>query len=138
MPKGARVSVRLPKETREELARLAFQERRPVSAVIRDFLEEAIRMRRCPGIAFMPGPTGRRAVLAGTGLEVWEVVRAYKACGEDFQKLKEAFDWLSPRQLSEALNYWRLYPEEIEEEIQRQEEILSRGPKLYPHLFPNP
>lgn len=135
MTKGMRVSVRLPVAVHRELVRVAAQERRPLSAVIRDFLEEAVRMRRCPGIAFVQGPTGRRPVLAGTGLEVWEIVRAYKACGEDFEKLKGAFDWLSPRQLRDALNYWRLYPEEIEEEIRRQVEVLQHGPELYPHLF---
>jgi uncharacterized protein (DUF433 family) len=67
-----------------------------LSAVVRDLLEEALRMRRCPGIVFVDGPTGRRPVLAGTGLEVWEVVKAYRDCGEDFKKLKETLDWLSP------------------------------------------
>ena len=95
-------------------------------------------MRRCPGIVFVDGPTGRRPVLAGTGLEVWEVVKAYRDCGEDFKKLKETLDWLSPRQLRDAFHYWHLYPEEIEEEIRRQEELKSQAPELYPHLFPRP
>ena len=120
MTKAARVSVRLPPWIQGELKRLAAGER------------------RCPGIVFVDGPTGRRPVLAGTGLEVWEVVKAYKDCGEDFEKLKETFDWLSPRQLRDALHYFRLYPKEIEEEIRRQEELKSRAPELYPHLFPSP
>ena len=78
----------------------------------------------------MDGPTGRRPVLAGAGLEVWEVIRAYKDCGEGFEKIKETLDWLSPWQLRDALHYWRLYPEEIEEELK------ARAAELYPHLFP--
>jgi uncharacterized protein (DUF433 family) len=138
MTKAARVSVRLPSWIQGELKRLAAGERRSLSAVVRDLLEEALRMRRCPGIVFVDGPTGRRPVLAGTGLEVWEVVKAYKDCGEDFEKLKETFDWLSPRQLRDALHYFRLYPKEIEEELRRQEELKSQAPELYPHLFPRP
>jgi uncharacterized protein (DUF433 family) len=138
MTKAARVSVRLPSWIQGELKRLAAGERRSLSAVVRDLLDEALRMRRCPGIVFLDGPTGRRPVLAGTGLEVWEVVKAYKDGGEDFEKLKETFDWLSPRQLRDALHYFRLYPKEIEEEIRRQEELKSRAPELYPHLFPRP
>jgi uncharacterized protein (DUF433 family) len=106
MTKAARVSVRLPSWIQGELKRLAAGERRSLSAVVRDLLEEALRMRRCPGIVFVDGPTGRRPVLAGTGLEVWEVVKAYRDCGEDFEKLKETFDWLSPRQLRDALHYF--------------------------------
>jgi uncharacterized protein (DUF433 family) len=88
--------------------------------VVRDLLEEALRMRRCPGIVFVDGPTGRRPVLAGAGLEVWEVVKAYRDCGEDFKKLKETLDWLSPRQLRDAFHYWHLYPEEVEKKLRRK------------------
>jgi hypothetical protein len=89
MTKAARVSVRLPSWIQGELKRLAAGERRSLSAVVRDLLEEALRMRRCPGIVFVDGPTGRRPVLAGTGLEVWEVVKAYKDCGEDFENSRK-------------------------------------------------
>jgi len=119
------------------LGQLARDERRPFSAVIRDLLEEALRGRRCPGIAFVDGPTGRRPVIAGTGLEVWEVVKAYKGCGEDFAELKKIYDWLTSQQLRSALAYWQLYPEEIEEEIACQEELSEEEARArYPHLFP--
>jgi uncharacterized protein (DUF433 family) len=119
------------------LERLAHDERRPLSAVIRDLLEEALRMRHCPGIIFADGPTGRRPVIAGTGLEVWEIIQTYKECGEDFEKLGQTYDWLTPQQLRSALAYWRLYPEEIEEEIRRQEALSEEEARArWPHLFP--
>jgi len=46
-------------------------------------------MRLCPGIVLVNGPTGRKPVLAGAGLEVWEVIRAYRDCGEDFEKTRK-------------------------------------------------
>jgi len=134
--KSARVSVRLPERLQQLLQQLARDERRPFSAVIRDLLEEALRERRCPGITFVDGPTGRRPVIAGTGLEVWEVVKTYKECGEDFAELKKIYDWLTSQQLRSALAYWQLYPEEIEEELARQEELSEKEARAnYPHLF---
>jgi uncharacterized protein (DUF433 family) len=38
-------------------------------------MEEALRLRMCPGIYFEDEPSGREAKLAGTGLGVWEVIR---------------------------------------------------------------
>lgn len=137
MSKSARVSLRLSERIQKMLEQLAHDERRPLSAVIRDLLEEALRMRRCPGILFLDGPTGRRPVITGTGLEVWEIVQTYRECGEDFEKLGQAYDWLTRQQLRGALAYWRLYPEEIEEEIHRQETFSAEEAQArYPHLFP--
>jgi len=137
MPKSARVSLRLSEQVQRMLEQMAQDERRPLSAVIRELLEEALKMRHCPGIIFVNGPTGRRPVIAGTGLEVWEVIQTYKECGEDFEKLKEAYDWLTPQQLRSALAYWQLYPEEIEEEIRRQEALSEEEARArWPHLFP--
>lgn len=137
MTKSARVSIRLEEEAREAVEGLAKEERRPKSAVLRELLEEAIRLRRCPGILFLEGPTGRRPVIAGTGLEVWEVIATHQQeCGEDFEKLKKAYDWLTPTQLRSALAYYRLYPQEIDEEIRRQQALTEpEAQKLYPHLF---
>ena len=35
-----------------------------------------MRMRRAPGILLADGPAGRRAVIAGTGLEAWHFLGA--------------------------------------------------------------
>ncbi|MFQ5794133.1 MAG: DUF433 domain-containing protein [Candidatus Bipolaricaulia bacterium] len=136
MSKTARVSVRLEEEARKAVEELAKEQHRPKSTVVRELLDEAIRMRRCPGIAFVDGPTGRRPVIAGTGLEVWEVITAYQECSEDFERLKEIYDWLTPIQLRSALAYYRRYPDEIDEEIQRQQALTEEeAENRYPHLF---
>ena len=44
-----------------------------------------MRMRSAPGVLFADGPAGRRAVIAGTGLDVWEVIAAWRAADEDFE-----------------------------------------------------
>ena len=38
---------------------------------------EAEKMRRVPGIVFADGPTGRRARITGTGIDVFELISGY-------------------------------------------------------------
>jgi uncharacterized protein (DUF433 family) len=47
-------------------------------------LAEVEKMRRVPGIIFVDGVTGRRACISGTGLQVWEVIKHYRALDNDF------------------------------------------------------
>ncbi len=49
MTESARVSIRLDEHTRREAQNLVAEEKRSKSAVLRDLLQEAVRMRRCPG-----------------------------------------------------------------------------------------
>lgn len=78
-------------------------------------------MRRVPGIVFMDGATGRRAVVAGTGVDVWEIVGQYREVGEDFEELKACYPWLTGVQLSSALGYYEIYPEEIDARLEKEE-----------------
>jgi uncharacterized protein (DUF433 family) len=73
-----------------------------------------------PGIVFGDGPTGRRAVVAGSGIDVWEVVATWQEVGRTFENLRRNYDWLSEEQLGAALRYYHLYPEEIEARLERE------------------
>lgn len=73
-----------------------------------------------PGIVFQDGPTGGRAVIAGTGLDVWEIIAAWQEGGRDFEELRQGYDWLSDAQLRAALRYYELYPEEIDARLERE------------------
>ena len=119
---GVQKSLRLPAETMKEIEQLANETGQDFSNVTKDLLQAAIKMRRCPGILFAEGANGRRARVAGTGIEVWEVIAAYKSVKEDFKRLQKAYHWLSPEQLKAALGYYRIYPQEIDRLIERNEE----------------
>ena len=73
-----------------------------------------------PGVVFADGPGGRRAVVAGTGLDVWEIIATWKTCGGDLGKLRKSYSWLSEPQLRAALAYYELYPEEIDARLERE------------------
>lgn len=77
-------------------------------------------MRRAPGVVFADGPAGRRAVIAGSGLDVWEVISAWRAMAEDFGRLRAGYPWLNEPQLRGALSYYRLYPEEVDARLERE------------------
>lgn len=109
---------------------------RPGSYVVSMLIDEGLRQRRCPGVVFTDGPTGRRATVAGTGIDVWEVVRVYKACGEDLEALAQALPQLSRRQLEAALHYLRCYPGEIEERLRREQVAEEELPEHFPLVKP--
>lgn len=96
---------------------------KPANALANELLEEALKMRRCPGILFSEGVTGRRARIAGTGVEVWEVIYEYQIVGENVGALKKALPHLSEKQIIAAFSYYKAYPEEIDELIQNNEAI---------------
>jgi uncharacterized protein (DUF433 family) len=104
----------------------SIRNNKAANAIANELLEEALKMRRCPGIIFSQGVTGRRARVAGTGVEVWEVVYEYQIVGKDVKTLKKALPHLTERQLIAALNYYRAYPEEINDLIQDNEAITSK------------
>jgi uncharacterized protein (DUF433 family) len=84
--------------------------------VLGELLDEALRMRQCPGIYFADEPSGRTAKIGGTGLGVWEVLRDYGA-DRDADRLRKAFPWLSQAQITAGLMYYARYRDEVQAEI---------------------
>lgn len=113
--------LRLPEELEREIEREMELRGATFTEVAASLLREAVRMRRVPGVVFMDGPSGRRAAIGGTGLDVWEVISTYKSAGNDYEHLRESYPWLSEPQLRAALVYYELYPEEIKARIEREE-----------------
>ncbi len=72
-------------------------------------------------------PKGRRARIAGTGLDVWEIIVGYKSVGWDAVALRQAFDWLDDRQIEAALSYYASFPAEIDSRIRSEEEFDIEG-----------
>ena len=123
---GIQKSLRLPPETMNEIERMAKETGQDFSNVTKDLLEEAIKMRRCPGILFAEGTGGRRARVAGTGIEVWEVIATFKSLNRDLKRLRKAYHWLSTEQLKAAVGYYAAYPHEIDR-LTEQNEGWDKG-----------
>ena len=135
---GIQKSLRLPPETLREIEQMSRESGKDFSAITKDLLEEAIKMRRCPGVVFVEGTSGRRARVAGAGIEVWEIIAASQSVKKDPARLQKSFHWLSPEQLRAALAYYSAYPQEIDRQIEKnqrwsEEEIRKRYPFMSPH-----
>jgi len=83
-------SMRIPKELVEEIQDMAQKSGKNFSTITKNLLEEAIKMHRCPGIAFAEGVSARRARIAGTGIDVWEVIANYNTVGQDLERLSKS------------------------------------------------
>jgi uncharacterized protein (DUF433 family) len=114
--KGIRLSAQLD----EEISRESTARGKSWSAMTAELLDEAIRTRRAPGVSFVDGATGRRAVVSGTGLDVWEVVATWREADRSFEALRRNYPWLSEAQLRAALAYYEIYPTEIDARLERE------------------
>jgi len=128
-------SIRIQDKTLEEIEKISKDSGREFSAVTNELLEEALKMKRCPGIVFSEGTTGRRARIAGTGLEVWEIIATYKGIAKDFARLSKAYHWLTEQQLRAAIGYYKAYKNEIDSLIKQNEEMNKKSiSEKYPFL----
>ncbi|HUG41747.1 MAG TPA: DUF433 domain-containing protein [Longimicrobiales bacterium] len=126
MAKSTARGIRVPAELQEQIER--EMEGRGVkewSAMVVELLEEAVRTRRAPGIVFADGATGRRPVVAGSGLEVWEVISVWKEMGRNYERLRTAYEWLTEPQVRSALTYYELYEGEVEEHLAREARLTQ-------------
>lgn len=132
MPKTNPINIRLEIPILHEVKSLAKMLRIPISSLLTRLITEALKIFQCPGIVFTSGPTGkRRATVAGTGLDVWEVISIYKSYSKNHKKILRDYP-LTGTQLNVALNYYELYKNEIDEEIKQNDEAeeFARSSKL--------
>ena len=120
-------SIRLRPKLRAEIERIAKRRKRSFSEVVQNLLEEGVRMERCPGIYFAAEVSGREAKVQGTGLGVWEVIRDYKTNKGDVDQLRQMLPHVGPAQLESALRYCKLYPDEIDVEIEANDRAFEEG-----------
>jgi uncharacterized protein (DUF433 family) len=130
--KGEPFSVRFSAATDRAVADEARRSRRSKSAVVEALAEEAMRMRRFPGIAFRGEDARRRPWVIGTGLDVWEVCELVEEGGS----IKEvaADTHLVDRQLQLAVAYRERYPDEIAEAIAENRRPVEEWQELYPFV----
>jgi uncharacterized protein (DUF433 family) len=119
------LSFRLLTPTLERLEARAHQIRETRTGLAERYLEEGLRMDEHPGIGFADGPAGRRAVLVGTGLDVWEVVATVK---QSRGSVAAAAKYLARplAQVRAAVRYYAAFPTEVDELLARQEASAAR------------
>ena len=127
-------TMRLRRSLRKELETTAVRTRRSVADVAQELLDEALRMRQCPGIYFADEPSGRTAKIGGTGLGVWEVVRDFSR-DQNSGRIRKAFPQLSQAQMTAALMYYSRYHDEVQAKIDANAALTPESiERQYPGL----
>ena len=125
-------SIRLDDELRAQLSATADAEATTVTDLIERFVREGLATARHPGIVFKPGPSGRRAALAG-GPDVWEIVAALRDVpGSEAKRVKTIARQfgLSERQVTIALDYASSRSDEIEARIRANDRALEEAERV--------
>jgi uncharacterized protein (DUF433 family) len=128
-------SLRMPDALVRSIEEIAIESHKDFTTTANDLLQEAIKSHQCPGIVFTEGVNGKRARIAGSGIEVWEIISSYKGLDKKVKRLARTYHWLSEQQVNSALGYYRLYPNEIDDLIGKNESWSKQSLiKKYPFL----
>jgi hypothetical protein len=134
VPEMARstTSVRLEDGLREQLAAAAGAEGTTLTELIERFVREGLACAAHPGIVFKPGPSGRRAALAG-GPDVWEIASALRhVTGPEPTRVAAVAEQfgIHERQVAIALNYAAAHREEIASRVQANDRALEEAERV--------
>lgn len=120
-------SLRLADTLRARLAAVAEDEGTTVTALVERFAHEGLAMAAHPGVVYRPGPSGRRATLAG-GPDIWEIASALRhTSGTESERvaaLSEQFG-LHERQIVVAINFAAQHHDEIAADVHMNDRALK-------------
>lgn len=119
-------TLRLPSGTTDRIRRRADRSGSPPRRLAQRYIEEGLRHDDHPLVHFVGQPENRRAVVVGTGLEVWEVIATVRDNDDD---PSAAADYLSLPQglVDAAVVYYGEFRAEIDREIEANEAEWERG-----------
>lgn len=127
--KGRPLSIRLRPDFEELLEREADRAGLPKTRMLERLAEEALRMRRFPGLTFRGPEHRRRAAVAGTGLDVWELVVLHQVEGREAVLAAHP---VTERQIDLALAYHREHPADVDRFLEEN----ARPPEYWQRLYP--
>lgn len=130
--KGRPISIRLRRDFEELLKLEAGRSGVSKTRMLETLAEEALKMRRYPGIVFRGPEHRRRASVAGTGMDAWEVVMVSR--GREIGEVLEEHPSLTRRSISLALSYYEEHPVEIDRVLEENSRPPEYWQKLYPGL----
>jgi hypothetical protein len=105
---------------------------RSKGAIVEALADEALRMRLFPGIAFRGVDWERRAWVIGTALDVWQIVDANRDI-HSIERMAEGGS-ANERQIRLALDYYELFPEEIDAAVADNRRPLEQLETEFPFI----
>jgi len=132
--KGEPFSVRFSAATDRAIEAEAKRLKRSKSVIVEALADEAMKMRRFPGIAFRGEDAGRRPWVIGTGLDVWEIIELLGDFDGSIDVLVKDYDFLTERHVRLAAAYHAAYRQEIDEAIAENRRPPEERLELYPFV----
>jgi uncharacterized protein (DUF433 family) len=105
---------------------------RSKGAVVEALADEALRMRLFPGIAFRGTDWDRRAWVIGTAFDVWQIVEAHRDIGSVERMAGDGS--ASERQIRLALDYYKQFPEGIDQAIDENRRPIEQLEREFPFI----
>jgi uncharacterized protein (DUF433 family) len=105
---------------------------RSKGAIVEALADEALRMRLFPGVAFKGADGERRAWVIGTALDVWQIVDAHRDIGS-VERMVEGGS-ANERQIQLALDYYEMFPEEIDAAIADNRRPIEQLQEEFPFI----
>jgi hypothetical protein len=130
--KSAPFSMRLSKRMETLVDREAKRTGRSRGAIIEALAEEAMRMRLFPGIGFKGRDWDRRAWVMETALDVWQIVDAHRDIGSVESMAEDGS--ANERQIRLALDYYKMFPEEIDAAIAENRRPIEQLEEEFPFI----
>ena len=118
-------SFRFSERTLLRLDERAHEIRETRTALAERYVEEGLRMDEYPGVGFADGPAGRRAVLLGSGVDVWEMIATLKQNRGSVDATARYLE-LPTSQVRAAVRYYAAFQDEIDELLERQAAVAER------------
>lgn len=119
-------SARLRTQTLAHLRRRAGRVGEHQAALVDRYLEEGLRMDDHPLISFRDGAAGRRPALAGTRLDVWQVIETIRQNDNDVTAAADYLELSVPR-VEACVDYYAEYQHEIDEWTARAHDEAERA-----------
>jgi hypothetical protein len=119
-------TLRFPPSTTTRLQRRARATGSKPRTLAARYVEEGIRRDDHPLIRFADGPSGRRAALAGSPLDIWEVIATVRDNENDVVEASEYLR-IAPALVEAALAYYGEFKDEIDREIAINAEESARA-----------
>lgn len=128
--KRRHMSLRVAEAAAVELERAAKRRGVSRSELAERYLIEGVAQDEFPQIAFRDGALGRRAILLGTRLDVWQVLETVRGHGNSVEQAAEYLD-LPAERVRAAVRYAAAHRDEVEEIAAREIEAATRAEELW-------
>lgn len=118
-------SFRFSDATLRRLDERAHEIRETRTGLAERYVEEGLRMDEHPGVGFADGPAGRRPILLGTGLDIWEAVDTVKQNAGSVDAAARYLE-MPAATIRAAIRYYAAFRDEIDEDLLRRQTIGER------------